>query len=136
MGRKKIGDQIKATPTELGIWAEMQIDISNEYWGQVRKLLKEEKLFLSSGSMGHLIKTDEQRNIREWPWVELSITPTPANPYAVVDAGNAFRSVGLYLPEERIAPPMPAPPEPEDLPQPQPDPIGGLWLQYMEAMNR
>ena len=87
------------TKADVGVWTQAQLDESNEYFDAIRDLVRQGKLFFSSGSMPHLVKTDRKTGeIVRWPWVELSLTPSPANPYATVDEATAekhFKSVGL-----------------------------------------
>ena len=52
--------------------------------------------------MGHLVRKNAKTGeITTWPWIELSMTPTPANLYATLDFATAkshFKSAGLVLP--------------------------------------
>lgn len=80
------GRQTEHDLTDEGVWARAQLDVSARYHGAVSKLVAAGKLFFSSGSMPHLVETDDTGHIKRWPWVELSLTPTPANPLAVVHA--------------------------------------------------
>ncbi|MBA2382572.1 MAG: hypothetical protein H0V73_10730, partial [Chloroflexi bacterium] len=51
--------------------------------------------------MAHLVQTKSDGQITRWPWIELSLTPTPSNPDArlyAVKAADAFAhlsAVGL-----------------------------------------
>jgi hypothetical protein len=57
----------------------------------------------------HLVDTDETGHIKRWPWVELSLTPTPANPWAAVhpvkstDVIERLQAAELPVPGELIA---------------------------------
>lgn len=64
---------------EIGIWVEAQLDRSKEYVDAVLKLVEEGVLGWSSGSIGRLVERDG-KNIKRWPIVEYSLTPTPAEP--------------------------------------------------------
>lgn len=93
-----IGQQVKAWTSNVGVWAQAQLDLSNRYAEEIRRLIEEGRLFFSSGALPHLVKKRAEGHITRWPWVELSLTPTPANPYAVVDVATAkarFEAVGL-----------------------------------------
>ena len=102
-----IGQQVKAWTSDVGVWARAQLDMSNRYAEEIRKLIEEGRLFFSSGALPHLVKKTADGRITRWPWVELSLTPTPANPYAVVDVATAkarFEAVGLkYYAPGRLA---------------------------------
>lgn len=78
------GRQLTHEVREEGVWAQAQLDTSAKYHATVSKLVAAGKLFFSSGSVPHLVETSEDGHIKRWPWVELSLTPTPANPFAVV----------------------------------------------------
>lgn len=91
------GRQVDHTLTDEGVWARAQLDVSAKYHATVSRLVKAGKLFFSSGTMPHLVDTDDEGHIKRWPWVELSLTPTPANPLAVV---HAVKSTDLI---ERLA---------------------------------
>ncbi len=99
VGRVK-GYEIKA---DIGVWTRAQLDKSSEYFGAIKELVKAGKLFFSSGAMAHLVEVDRKSGeIRRWPWVELSLTPTPANLLATVDFATAtkhYKSAGLDIPE-------------------------------------
>jgi hypothetical protein len=56
------------------------------------------KLAFSSGSIEHLAKTSVKGEVLIWPWVELSLTPTPAN--LLAEAGlvtKHFETAGLKM---------------------------------------
>jgi ribosomal protein L11 len=72
------------------VWVKAQLDNANEYFEGIKELIKQGKLFLSSGAMQHLVKVDKRSGaIKTWPWIELSLTPTPANPMATVEYNKA-----------------------------------------------
>ena len=128
-----VGRQMRATQQERGIWAEAQLDMAHEYAEQIKKLLKDGALYFSSGSMRHLVKA-ENGIITDWPWVELSLTPTPANPYAIVDVGktaSVFKSVGLHWPEDVLVKPE------EPALGPVPELIGAFQMaEYRERHDK
>ena len=93
-----VGRQTTNEMKDDGVWAQAQMDTSNEYWGKIQELVDKGRLYFSSGSMGHLVQKSAGI-IKQWPWVELTLTPNPANPYAVLDASEsakAFKAVGLF----------------------------------------
>jgi len=84
---KVVGHEVKS---KLGVWVQAQLDASSEYFDSIKDLIKKGKLYLSSGSLGHLVDMDNKSGeIKRWPWVELSLTPTPANLLAEVDFKTA-----------------------------------------------
>lgn len=86
---------------EDGWWSTLWLDRSHRYWEQVDKLLQAGKLYGSSGSLPNFVKTDPKSGeILVWPYIEQTLTPTPANPYARVVAAKAIAhfdeaSIGL-----------------------------------------
>ena len=81
-----VGRQIAREVTNIGHWVKVQLDKRNRYFEAISQMVNDGLLSFSSGSIPHLVQTDEGGSIKAWPWVELSLTPTPANPYASVYA--------------------------------------------------
>lgn len=65
---------------DIGRWVEMQIDKAKQYATQVLALVEKKRLGLSSGAVSHLVEIAKDGEIKSWPWVELSFTPTPCEP--------------------------------------------------------
>lgn len=65
---------------DMGIWAEAQLDMHKKYVQAVQDLVNKGALSWSSGSLAHLVEVDDDGNIKRWPLVEGSMTPTPAEP--------------------------------------------------------
>ena len=85
-GSLKIGEIYDITKDDKGVYARARLFL-NDANSEVRavatgawELTKQDKLFWSSGSLGHLVKTDPDGRITKWPLVEGSLTPTPAEP--------------------------------------------------------
>lgn len=67
-----------------GVWAQAELDKNSRYREVVSKLVDDAALGFSSGTVVHLVDTDTSTGeIKRWPWVEESLTPTPANPAAL-----------------------------------------------------
>lgn len=63
-----------------GVWVEAQLDVSSKYFEAIKRLVKAGKLFFSSGAVPHLVVTDRKSGeIKVWPWIEMTLTPTPSN---------------------------------------------------------
>lgn len=88
-----VGRQIERTVTDLGHWVKVQLDKRSKYLDHLRQLVANDALFFSSGAVPHLVEVDEGGRIKSWPWVELSGTPTPANPDAAVYAVKAADAI-------------------------------------------
>ena len=95
------------TKADLGVWTKAQLDAQNEYFEAIKKLIEEGKLFFSSGAMRHLVRVNSKTGeVMRWPWVELSLTPTPSNLFAeveMVEAQKHFKAAGLEWTEETKA---------------------------------
>lgn len=94
-------DSTTATKDDDGWWVTAQLDRSASYHGLIRELINHDALYASSGAMPHLTQKSKSGEILRWPWVELSLTPTPANALARVEPGEArkhYTAAGLELP--------------------------------------
>ena len=89
----KIGTVKAITPEARGLWVRSQIDMSNEYKDMLDELLGKDALGYSSGAQDSAVKTDwNTGHIDRWPIVEMTLTPRPANPYAMITmAGKSLR---------------------------------------------
>ena len=103
----KIGTVTSYDEREDGIWVQAQLDTSSRYKKMVQKLIDEQALYFSGGALDYLIKgaQHDRKHATRWPWVELSLTPKPANPgqpnvYAVkaVDALTHFEDAHIDMP--------------------------------------
>jgi len=66
---------------EEGIWAQSQLDKNARYRKAIDRLIEQGALGYSSGAYAHLArKKSASGEITRWPWVELSLEPTPAHP--------------------------------------------------------
>lgn len=77
------GKTVGQEQTDTGVWARVQLDIRNRYLRAIQELVQQGAVGFSSGAMAHLVQIDKSGEIKQWPWVELSVTPTPANPEAI-----------------------------------------------------
>ncbi len=106
-----IGKTIKRWITEKGIWFRGVLDKANEFAKRVWDAAVEGKARASTGSIAHLVRTEANGRIVEWPIAELSVFDLdghkrPANPYAVaVPAMRAvYEAAGIALPLDIEAP--------------------------------
>lgn len=66
---------------EEGIWAQAQLDKNARYRKAIDVLIEKGALGYSSGAYAHLArKKSASGEITRWPWVELSLEPTPSHP--------------------------------------------------------
>jgi hypothetical protein len=118
--RHGFDDSVKMSPVgretgavredDKGRWYRFQIEKAKEYAAEVKQLLDDGVLALSSGAVDHLTKISAKSGeIKVWPWVELSGVPNPANPEALlyrvksVDAVEHLTIVETAVPDA-IAP--------------------------------
>lgn len=74
-----IGKTTLVEPDDFGLWVEAELDRNKSYVDMVMRLVEQGALGWSSGSVGHLTRRNG-KSITQWPIVELSLTPTPAEP--------------------------------------------------------
>jgi HK97 family phage major capsid protein len=68
---------------DVGVWAETQIRLADDYSRKVADMVEQGKLGYSSGAVSHLVEKEEAGKavfIKTWPIGEISLTPTPAEP--------------------------------------------------------
>lgn len=102
-----IGKAIKVEPRDAGLWVEAELKRNEEYVSQVLELVQKGALGWSSGSVSHLVRMDGSQ-IKAWPLIEMSLTPTPAEPRtlgvevikALVESDPSFEAL---MPEARAA---------------------------------
>ena len=96
-----VGKIEKLEKKEDGWWVEAQIDLHKDYARDVLKLVKEGALYWSSGAMSHLVDV-LNGEIKTWPVIEGSLTPTPAEPRRtnVSQIKSHFDEIGVNLREE------------------------------------
>lgn len=73
---------MKVTQDDIGLFAEVVLDLSNKYQAILHKLAGKGALGWSSGSATHMVKVTANGHIKRWPIIEGSLTPTPASPEA------------------------------------------------------
>ena len=65
----------------IGLWIAAQLYKHQEYMAAVQQLVADGVLGWSSGAVSHLVDIErETGEVRSWPIVEYSLTPTPAEP--------------------------------------------------------
>ncbi len=74
-----VGRQISHEVGEDGVWVEVQLARRNKWLELIRRLLEADGLGFSSGALPSLVQKAASGEILAWPWVELSLTPTPAS---------------------------------------------------------
>lgn len=100
-----VGREVKSWLDDKGRWIQAQIDKAHEYGAEIKELVDQGLLSLSSGAVDHLVQiATKSGEIKRWPWVEWSLVPNPANPEALVypvksvDAVAHLTAVGVEDP--------------------------------------
>lgn len=80
---KKLGKASFQIKDEVGVWVEAQLNLRDTYVNRIYQMVKDGELGFSTGSAPHLIRREAVKgasHLKAWPIVELSLTPTPAEP--------------------------------------------------------
>jgi hypothetical protein len=110
-GPSPVGWTTEIRALDKGVWVRAQLDRAHEYYDEIRQLISAGALGWSHGTLDYLIEVgpaDETgiREIRRWPVVEFTLTPTPANPAARVltrrDAEPILQIIGVGEPLLRV----------------------------------
>jgi HK97 family phage major capsid protein len=80
--REAVGEIIEVTPDDVGLWVELQVEKSNQYYELVDALQKTGRAGLSSGS-NHTARKSASGVIEYWPIQEMTMTVTPAEPETI-----------------------------------------------------
>jgi hypothetical protein len=91
---------------EIGLWTETQLDMANAYAKEIQKLARKKALGASSGTLPGARKVASDGCIIQWPIIEGSFTPTPAEPrlraLGVAEVKAIYTELGLEFPESEI----------------------------------
>jgi hypothetical protein len=80
-----VGREVKNWADDKGRWLQAQIDKAHEYAAEIKEMVDQGLLSMSSGAVDHLVQVaTKSGEIVRWPWVEWSLVPNPANPEAIV----------------------------------------------------
>lgn len=74
---------------DVGLWAEAQLGLRDEYEKYIFELVKQGKIGWSSGAASHTVETENTGKanwIKQWYIAEASLTPTPAEYRNIVEA--------------------------------------------------
>ncbi len=94
--KTEVVGRIRVEARDKGLWMQAQLDAASEYHAEIAALVAEGALGASSGSVAHLVQRSAKTGeIKRWPVIEGSLTPTPANPQATV--GYAVKSTDAIL---------------------------------------
>lgn len=96
MGTKLIGDGWNYKGKDsVSLWVEDQLNMRDEYEKAIYELSEQNKMGLSSGTASHMIIRNDDGKLVRWPIVEISYTPTPAEPTTSVSPIRSIKAMGL-----------------------------------------
>lgn len=90
LGIKQVSVLENVRRDDVGVWAEAQIDLHDEYNRAIYGLAEKGVLGFSSGAWPQSVKTTEDGWIARWRVIEGSGTPTPAMPKRTVISAKAY----------------------------------------------
>lgn len=90
---------LKTKRDAVGIWAEVVLNLADDYEKHVYGMVQKKKLGWSSGSSGHRVRKNANGEITSWPISEGSLTPCPCEPMNRAISMKSFGSV-KFLPIE------------------------------------
>lgn len=80
--KQHLGQVIEHSVDDTGVWFKMQLDRSNRYVRAVQKLVERGVIGISTGTASQLSDRVGTKIVK-WPIVEVSLTPTPAEPRTI-----------------------------------------------------
>jgi len=90
VGTDRLGGATGFDRRDRGVWVQAQLDIRSKWYEAVRELIGADGLSFSSGAYPGGVVVEKSGEITRWPWVEMTLTPSPMNPYASVAALKAL----------------------------------------------
>ena len=94
---KPVGEVIKVTPDEFGLYMELLFQKASQYWAIVESMTKSGRVGLSTGTVGHLARRNN-KTITRWPIIETSLTLTPAET-RTIDSVSRLKSLAKVNPD-------------------------------------
>jgi hypothetical protein len=94
-GPAVVGRVVALEKRPEGIWARAVLDRASAWYAKIVDLLGRGALAFSSATMPHLAKVEPDGRITRWPFIELSLTTSPASPDArIVSMRSAVEHYG------------------------------------------
>jgi hypothetical protein len=84
VGTSVIGRITNVEKRAEGLWVRAVLDKASRWFERVKAMLARGELAFSTATLSHLINMDQDKRIARWPLVEVSLTPSPADPAARV----------------------------------------------------
>ncbi len=77
VGKAVLGHRDDAFKDDTGLWVQDWIDKGSEFWHLVEPLLEAKALYYSPGSIPHLVEREPDGELKAYPIVDDTFTPTP-----------------------------------------------------------
>lgn len=88
--RRILGYVTKSSMDERGVWIQAQLDMHKDYVQDVHELAKRGVLSFSSGADAPYVSASNDGHLDDWPFIEFSETPTPAEPNKTVISAKTY----------------------------------------------
>lgn len=82
IGLSFVGQVRKKVVDEVGIWFEAQMDRANKYADAIAQMIRSHRMGVSTATSPHTMAVSDGM-ITSWPILEISLTPTPAEPNTI-----------------------------------------------------
>lgn len=99
----------KTQDDEMGLLSSVVLDLRKDYEAFAYEKSVEGALGWSTGSAGHMVRKSADGQITRWPIIEVSLTPTPAEPRtsavplkSLITSPSAFKAESLTAQLDRI----------------------------------
>ena len=101
--KKRVIGKTRTRIDTVGVWAESQMELRDEYEKAIYAMAEAGKLGYSSGALSHLVEREpagKSAYIKTWFIGEASLTPTPAEPRNTVVTLKSLISPDTALPDK------------------------------------
>lgn len=78
--KEELGHITSIEQDDTGLWMQAQLYRNRKYTDAVYGLIEQKAVGWSSGSVAHLVERNPDGTMKSWQIVEMSLTPTPAEP--------------------------------------------------------
>jgi len=107
IGFSRIGDWKPLRTTDKGVWVRAQLDKAHAWSGAIEQLLDEKALGFSPGTRSDNMSYARSGDWVDWPVMEMSLTPTRSNPWAIITAVRSADPAPLLEIIEKAEPTAP-----------------------------
>jgi hypothetical protein len=99
-----IGAWVKAWADDEGVWLQGQLDLAHRYHNAIKELARRGLLRVSTDSAPHLVRRErvgEAHEVKTWPILAASLTPSPAEPRLLpAELKAALADLGITIDDD------------------------------------